>query len=179
MGAMAQLDAWPWSMAVLKQRCVVVGCVDGSLACYQLMLNTIHALHKGWAEIRGILIYASIFVEDRYAFRENQTDVVVQQLQRQKSTRIRCNDLVRKVAIFNNRLAIQLTDRVLVYRQASGEKEGEPLDYKLMDRINQNFECSLLVITSQHLILCQDRRLTCYDLKGIKQREWVMESLIR
>jgi len=44
---MAQLDAWPWSMAVLKQRCVVVGCVDGSLACYQLMLNTIHALHKG------------------------------------------------------------------------------------------------------------------------------------
>lgn len=47
LGAMAQLDAWPWSMAVLKQRCVVVGCVDGSLACYQLMLNTIHALHKG------------------------------------------------------------------------------------------------------------------------------------
>lgn len=44
---MAQLDAWPWSMAVLKQRCVVVGCVDGSLACYQLMLNTIHALHRG------------------------------------------------------------------------------------------------------------------------------------
>ncbi|CAK5048570.1 unnamed protein product [Meloidogyne enterolobii] len=159
---MAQLDAWPWSMAVLKQRCVVVGCVDGSLACYQLMLNTIHALHK-----------------DRYAFRENQTDVVIQQLQKQKSTRIRCNDLVRKVAIYNNRLAIQLSDRVLIYRQLTGDKEGESLEYKLMDKINQNFECSLLVITSQHLILCHDRRLTCYDLKGIKQREWIMESLIR
>uniref|UniRef100_A0A914ML49 Intraflagellar transport protein 122 homolog n=1 Tax=Meloidogyne incognita TaxID=6306 RepID=A0A914ML49_MELIC len=162
LGAMAQLDAWPWSMAVLKQRCVVVGCVDGSLACYQLMLNTIHALHK-----------------DRYAFRENQTDVVIQQLQKQKSTRIRCNDLVRKVAIYNNRLAIQLSDRVLIYRQLTGDKEGESLEYKLMDKINQNFECSLLVITSQHLILCHDRRLTCYDLRGIKQREWIMESLIR
>lgn len=57
------------------------------------MLNTIHALHK-----------------DHYAFRENQTDVVVQQLQKQKSTRIRSNDLVRKVAIYNNRLAV-ITDK--------------------------------------------------------------------
>ncbi|KAI1715469.1 intraflagellar transport protein like protein [Ditylenchus destructor] len=163
LGAMAQLDAWPWCMAFRqKPYCVVVGCVDGSLACYQLMLNTIHALHK-----------------DRYAFRENQTDVVVQQLQRQKSTRIRCNDLVRKVAIYNNRLAIQLTDKVLVYRQSSGDKEGEPLDYKLLDRINQSFDCSLLVVCTNHVILCQDRRLTCYDLKGIKQREWIMESMIR
>ncbi|KAI1724928.1 intraflagellar transport protein like protein [Ditylenchus destructor] len=163
LGAMAQLDAWPWCMAFRqKPYCVVVGCVDGSLACYQLMLNTIHALHK-----------------DRYAFRENQTDVVVQQLQRQKSTRIRCNDLVRKVAIYNNRLAIQLTDKVLVYRQSSGDKEGDPLDYKLLDRINQSFDCSLLVVCTNHVILCQDRRLTCYDLKGIKQREWIMESMIR
>jgi len=56
---MAQLDAWPWSMAVLKQRCVVVGCVDGSLACYQLMLNTIHALHKGVSFL--IKFYEEIF----------------------------------------------------------------------------------------------------------------------
>uniref|UniRef100_A0A914HDV0 Intraflagellar transport protein 122 homolog n=1 Tax=Globodera rostochiensis TaxID=31243 RepID=A0A914HDV0_GLORO len=162
LGAMSQLDAWPWSMVLFKQQFVVVGCVDGSLVCYRLMLNTIHALHH-----------------NHYAFRDNQTDVVVQHLEHQKSTRIRCQDLVRKVAIYNNRLAIQLTDRVLIYRQSAGEREGEPLEYKLIDRISQNFECSLLVITSQHLILCQNRRLTCYDLKGIKQREWIMDSMMK
>lgn len=55
------------------------------------MLSTIHSLHKDW-----------------YAFREDLTDVVVQQLQRQKSKLIRCNDMIRKVAIYNYRLAVKL-----------------------------------------------------------------------
>lgn len=103
----------------------------------------------------------------------------------------------RSFPIFN--IKIQLTDRVLIYNQVSGDKDGEAMEYKLVEKvcdfhllsplfpflkrrvpqINQHLDCSLLVVCTSHVILCHDRRLTCYDLKGIKQREWMMESLIR
>ncbi|VDK30509.1 unnamed protein product [Gongylonema pulchrum] len=106
------------------------------------------------------------------------TEVVVQHLGKQTSVRIRCGDLVRKVAVYHNRLAVQLTDRVHIYRQMAERDDGQ-LEYRLVEKINQAFDCSLLVVCAQHLILCQERRLQCYDHKGLKQREWVLESLIR
>uniref|UniRef100_A0A0K0FQR3 Intraflagellar transport protein 122 homolog n=1 Tax=Strongyloides venezuelensis TaxID=75913 RepID=A0A0K0FQR3_STRVS len=163
LGCVAIMDSWVTVIKVRpKTNTIVVGCVDGGIACYQLMFSTVHGLHK-----------------DKYAYRLNMTDVIIQHLSKQINTRINCGDLVKKVAVYNQKLAIQLTDKVNIYNQVTGDKENEPLDYRLVERINQNFECSLLVICAQHLILCQEKRLQCYDFKGLRQREWIMDSLIR
>jgi intraflagellar transport protein 122 len=63
--------------------------------------------------------------------------------------------------------------------QVSGARDHEALNYRIIERITENFECSLLVVTAQHLILCQEKRLQCYDFHGLKVREWALDALIR
>ena len=51
---------------------------------------------------------------DRFAVREHMTDVVVHHMHVEKRVRIKSRDYVRKVAIYRDRLAIQLPDRINV-----------------------------------------------------------------
>jgi hypothetical protein len=54
-----------------------------------------------------------------------------------------------------------------------------PAQYRSATKIADSFDCNLLVVTSRHVILCQERRLQLYSLKGVKEREWLMDSTIR
>ncbi|PIK43960.1 putative intraflagellar transport protein [Apostichopus japonicus] len=137
-----------------------VGCQDGTIAYYQLIFSTVHGLYK-----------------DRYAYRENMTDVIVQHLLTEQKVRLKCRDLVKKIAIYKNRLAVQLSDKIIIYELYS--EDASDMHYRVKEKINQKFECNLLVVCSQHIVLCQEKRLTCYSLSGNKEREWVMEALIR
>lgn len=53
------------------------------------------------------------------------------------------------------------------------------MHYKVKEKIMFKLECNLLVVCSEHLVLCQDKRLQCMTLNGNKIREWVMDSPIR
>ncbi|KAJ8046678.1 hypothetical protein HOLleu_05441 [Holothuria leucospilota] len=161
LGVIAEQKSWVWSCAVRPdQNFVAVGCQDGTIAYYQLIFSTVHGLYK-----------------DRYAFRENMTDVIVQHLLTDQKVRLKCRDLVKKIAIYKNRLAVQLSDRIIIYELYS--EDAADMHYRVKEKINQKFDCNLLVVCSQHIVLCQERRLTCYSLSGSKEREWVMEALIR
>ena len=114
---------------------------------------------------------------ERYAFRENMTDVIIQHLLTDQKVKIKCRDLVKKIAIYKHRLAVQLPDRIVIYELFSGD--SSEMRYRVKDKINEKLECNLLVVCTNHLILCQEKRLQCLSFKGVKEREWIMESLIR
>ncbi|BHF57130.1 hypothetical protein SprV_0100007100 [Sparganum proliferum] len=129
-----------------KERKIALACQDGTIRTIQYSIPVVHSLYR-----------------DRYAFRESISDVVIQHLLTEQKARIKCRDVVKKIAVFKNRLAIQLSDRVLVYDSAV----DDPLDmhYRIQHKLLKNVECQLLVVTAHHI--------------GQKEREWVLDSPVR
>ncbi|XP_040264299.1 LOW QUALITY PROTEIN: intraflagellar transport protein 122 homolog [Bufo bufo] len=161
LGTIGEQNSWVWTCKVKPDsNYVVVGCQDGTLSFYQLIFSTVHGLYK-----------------DRYAFRDCMTDVIVQHLITEQKVRIKCRELVKKIAIYKNRLAIQMPEKILIYELYS--EDAADMHYRVKEKIIKKFECNLLVVCSQHVILCQEKRLQCLSFKGVKEREWMMESLIR
>ncbi|XP_019647680.1 PREDICTED: intraflagellar transport protein 122 homolog [Branchiostoma belcheri] len=161
LGVVGEQQSWVWTCRVRPdQNFVAIGCQDGTIAYYQLIFSTVHGLYK-----------------DRYAYRENMTDVIVQHLLTEQKVKIKCRDLVKKIAIYKHRLAVQLPEKIIIYELYSDDSSD--MHYRVKEKIGKKFECNLLVVTSNNIILCQERRLQCLSFQGIKEREWVMESLIR
>ena len=157
----AETQDWIWSVKQRPKQYFIGTCSnDGAIAGIELNITTVHSIYQ-----------------DHYVFRENLTDVVIQHLSTDRKLRINCKDYVKKVAMYRERAAVQLTDKVIIYDITSDES-GE-MKYKEKDRIRKKLDCSLLCVTASHLILCQDKRLTLYDFKGNKRREWSMDSVIR
>ena len=66
---------------------IVTGTNGGYITAYQLCISTIHGLYQ-----------------DRYAYREVLTDVIIQHLVTEQKVRIRCRDHVKKIAVYRDRL---------------------------------------------------------------------------
>ena len=89
------------------------------------------------------------------------TDVVIQHLTTEQKVRIKCNDYVKKLAVYKDCLAIQLPKRITVYQLNAGADTTD-MRYKPLAVIEQELECNLLVVTAHHLTLCQVSDLTLY-----------------
>nr|XP_034962440.1 intraflagellar transport protein 122 homolog isoform X3 [Zootoca vivipara] len=161
LGTIGEQNTWVWTCkAKPDSNYVAVGCEDGTISFYQLIFSTVHGLYK-----------------DRYAYRDSMTDVIVQHLITEQKVRIKNRELVKKIAIYKNRLAIQLPEKIQIYELYSDDSSD--MHYRVKEKIAKKFECNLLVVCSEHIILCQEKRLQCLSFSGTKEREWLMESLIR
>ena len=186
---LAAADAWVWRVVSRpRASAIAVAAGDGSVALYNVSFPTVHGLYG-----------------DRYAFRDsNCADVMVQHLVSGERARIKCRDYIRKIALYRDRLAVQVSDRIMVYEvlassttTGSADANSAPeaittsatiqpttavsLNYALRERITAAAaqDCSLLVVTAAHVVLCLERRLQAYNLSGTLVREWALDAPIR
>ncbi|KAG0630495.1 hypothetical protein M758_1G182500 [Ceratodon purpureus] len=107
------------------------------------------------------------------------TDVVIQHLITEEKVRIRCRDYIKKIAVYQERVAVQLSNRIVVYELSKAGTGARAAQYRVCAKINRTLECNLLVLTSEHITLCQETKLQLLSFDGIKEREWLLESTIR
>lgn len=74
---------------------------------------------------------------------------------------------MKKIAIYKNRLAIQMPEKILIYELYSDDSAD--MYYRVKEKIIKKFECNLLVVCSDHIILCQVCALKARIVLGCAQ----------
>lgn len=134
---------------------------QGKFALVDCLFDTVHGLYQ-----------------DIYAFRDSMTYVVLQNLTNaNQSARISCKDYVMKLAVYKNRLAIQVPKKILVEDILEDEQDGH-----LINRHRQSIPFdepySLLLVTANDVVVCLLKTIILLDANGGRKMEWNMESLI-
>ncbi len=162
-----------WALAVkASPNCnfVSVGCHNGSIKVIALKFAPAYSLHEG-----------------RFACRENLTGVLVQNAASQQKVTIHCNDFVKDVALYKNRMAILLPCKVHIFEFAEKDDPSN-LNFEFSHEINLEKEFTgfsrdetgeFLGIALGHIILCRGSKLNLLDFEGHLVRGWLMESNIK
>ncbi|CAF0939310.1 unnamed protein product [Adineta ricciae] len=161
LGTVCTQDAWIWCCCAKPDgSAVAIGTTNGFIGMYDVKFGVVHGIHR-----------------DRYAYRDNMTDVIVHHLATDQKVKVKCRELVKKIATYKTTLAIQTLDKILIY-EAPGDVPHD-MKYKSTFKINKNLECSSMIVTASYIITCQDKRLHCYNFSGEEIRIWQMDSPIR
>ena len=161
LGKIGDMQDWVWSVGCNPgTNAVFAGANNGGLVSFQVDFNKVHGLYQ-----------------ERYAYRELMTDVIIQHLVTETRVKIRCRDYIKKIAIYKDRLAVQLPEKIIIY----SVQADDPFDmkYKAHKKINKRIDCTNLFVTSQHLVLVFEKKLQLLAFTGILVREWLMEANIK
>ncbi|KAL4432520.1 hypothetical protein ABPG74_013374 [Tetrahymena malaccensis] len=146
------------SVAVQDQLHVALTTNDGEISMFKIQQLTVHALEG-----------------DKYAYRDNLTDIVVQSMSSNQRIRLKCKELVKNISIYKDKLAAHLTERILIYGTSA---EDNQMKYKLHKRIVKKVEAHILEIVSNHLIACVKNKVQLYQLSGDLEKEWIFDSRV-
>jgi intraflagellar transport protein 122 len=164
-------DSWLWAAdSYADDDTMVIGSHSGNVEYIKLNFNSVHSLYK-----------------DRYAYRENLTEVIVHHLVTDKKVRIKCKDMIHNLSLYRNKLAVQLLDRICVYESSSDDsvdihfrlrKERVMLATISPANLESKIVTNLMVATSNHIVVASDNILELYSMEGYRQKIWKLESKI-
>jgi intraflagellar transport protein 122 len=133
---------------------------DGKVLNYQITFLIVHGIYN-----------------EKYIFRQNLMDVIIHNLMTNNKSKIKCKKYIRKLSVYKDLVAALTTDKVCVY-QLNEEDTAKVPTYQ----IKWEGELNLILLTSNHLLICLDNRLLLYGLTkntGNVEREWSFEADIK
>lgn len=161
LGEIGEMNDWIFSCAVMADSNKVLGSTNqGELVVYDVEFLTVHGLYN-----------------ERYAYRDLMTDVIIQHLVTETRVKIRCRDYIKRIAIYKDRLAVQLPEKLIIY--TVNNEDPTDMKYKAYRKISKKLECNHLLVLAHHIVLFQDRKMQLLNFNGVIEREWILDSVIR
>lgn len=167
----ARKKSWVWCVDTHGDSdTMALGSNGGAIDFMKIDFEPVHALFR-----------------DRFAYRENLTEVIVHHLVTDKKVRIKCKDLIHNLSLFKNKLAVQLSDRVCIYE--SSLDDSTDMHFRLRkekisivdhrDKIaNTTKSHNLMIITSLYLIFSAGNVIELYAFDGQRQKFWTVDAQV-
>ena len=67
------------------------------------------------------------------------TDVIIQHLVTETRVKIRCRDYFKRIAIYKDRLAVQLNEKIIIY--SVSPEDPYDMKYKAHKKISKKIDC--------------------------------------
>lgn len=102
-------------------------------------------------------------------------DIVIHNLNTNSKMRIKSKRYIKKLAIYKDILAALTNDKICIYNVTNEETAKVP---KIL--MKWEGECSLILITSFHVVTCHQNRISLYtqETNSKLEREWAFDSVI-
>lgn len=156
----SRLDDWVWSSKANTQQQIIAS-VDNNGT---LSMNKIHVPD----------VFDRTF--GRFAKRKDCTDIQIYDFEFETSTVIKCSDLVEKISLSANALAVGLHSKVVhIY---SADIHSENFVYGFTHSIDVKERYDHLQVLSDGIIICFDHRIILYDFDGYVLNQWETKGTV-
>ncbi|CAD8070453.1 unnamed protein product [Paramecium primaurelia] len=155
-----QSQDWIWCTKI-KSKSTLIGCGtnDGQVFIQELISDTVMGLYN-----------------DKFISREQLTDAIIVSMISNQKARIKCKELVKRVAIFKEKVAILCGIKVLIYTCVI--KGDDYMKYKQFKKFTKRVDCEHFQLSSSNVLIGAGQKLIAFNFNGDMDRTWSFEASI-